>query len=360
MSPKVGILRTMGEGVRVSGPLACLTVRPLLVLAPMTDPISPEVLARYLAGQATDAERRAVDAWAAADPAHDRELRRLQEAWHPAPPGRWNVDAAWLRVAPRLEARPRAVPLWRRPLALAAVLAVSAGAVLAWRAMRAPDWAAPVHEITAAGERRSVSLPDGTRIVLAPESDLRVGEGYGRDERRVDLSGEAWFEVSHDASRPFRVHAAGTVTEDLGTEFSVRALPGSGRVQVALVSGSASLMREGSARARAAVLGPGDVARLFDTDSLVIVQRGQRVDELTAWRDGRLVFRDAPLGEVAGELSRWYGIPFRLEDSSVASRRLDATFQMDQLDETVSILALALSGEAVVTRDSAAVVIRGP
>lgn len=326
----------------------------------MTDPVSSELLARYLSGQATDAERRTVEAWAGADPAHAAELAKLQRAWQPSPGGPWDVDAAWNRVASRMATRPRAVPGWRRPMALAATLAAVAVAALAWRALQSPVPLVEIHAVTTAGERRSVDLPDGTRVVLAPGSDLRVDPYYGRGQRRVNLTGEAWFEVTHDAARPFRVHANGTITEDLGTEFSVRALRGSGSVQVVLVTGSASLIREGAAPARAAVLVPGDVARLLDTDSLVIVQRGQRVDELTAWREGQLVFRDAPLREVAADLSRWHGIAFRLEGSTLADRRLDATFDVSRLDETVQILSLSLGSEAHVTRDSAAVVIRAP
>jgi transmembrane sensor len=310
----------------------------------MTQSPADELLARYLAGEATADERRAVEAWGASAPAHRAELDRLRAAWTPAPRpvGSWDVDQAWARVARRLD-DPAAAPLVprRRALAMAAAVVLALGAALVWRTVRE---AAPAARVvaTAAGELRSFDLPDGTRITLAPGSRLQVAGDYGRGLRRVDLEGEAWFEVTHDAARPFQVHAAGTVTEDLGTEFAVRALPDGSPVRVAVVSGSASLRRADRPAAEAVTLLPRDVALLPPDATVATVERGVAVAPLVAWRDGRLEFDGQTLDTVARDLSRWYGLEFRLADPALAARRLTATVHLDRLEDALDVLRLSL------------------
>ena len=311
----------------------------------MADTLSSNLLARYLGGEATDAERAEVEAWART-PANGQELDRLKALWQPARDQHWNVEDAWQRVSARLDApaevevlAPRRGLGWDVALAAAVVLALGAGAV--WRAMRVTTATPAMVVATAAGERRTVDLADGTQIILAPGSQLTVPSGYGDDVRRVDLQGEAWFAVEHDATRPFLVYAAGTITEDLGTEFLVQELADGAGVRVALVSGSASLRSDGGT-AGAVTLNPNDVGMLSAGDTAVQVERGVRLDALVAWPSGRLEFEDAPLAEVATALTRWYGMPVVLADSSMATRRFSGTLRLDALEDALEVLRLSL------------------
>lgn len=311
----------------------------------MADTLSSDLLARYLSGEASDAERAEVEAWARVE-ANGRELERLTAIWHPAPDQRWNVEDAWQRVAARLD-RPAEVETvfprrrlgWDVALAAAVVLALGAGAV--WRVMRVSTNLPAMVVATTAGERRTVDLTDGTRIILAPGSQLAVAGSYGRDERRVELRGEAWFTVTHDAERPFLVYAAGTITEDLGTEFLVQELPDGAGVRVALVSGSASLRSDGGSAAAVTLL-PNDIGTLAVGDTAVQVERGVRLDALVAWSNGRLEFENAPLSEVAAALTRWYGVSVVMADSSFFDRRFSGTLRLDALDDALEVLRLSL------------------
>jgi len=308
--------------------------------------IAPELLARYLSGQATPAERQEVERWQER-PENRHELDRLRAAWQPArPEASWDVDRAWQRVAGRLDQDPAAPPrrILRVPapvLALAATVMLAVGAAWLWTALR-PVSVAPVSYATQSGERRTVDLPDGTRVVLAPGTELRVAGDYGRGSRRVDLQGEAWFEVEHDAARPFLVHAAGTITEDLGTEFLVQVLPGDAGVRVALVSGSASLRRAEDAASAAVVLSPDDLGLLAPGDATARVERRASLDALVSWHEGRLEFEDARLAEVAAALTRWYAVPVLLEGGALGERRFTGTLRLDELDGALEILRLSL------------------
>jgi len=310
---------------------------------------SPDLLARYLSGAATDAERAVVAAWAA-DPAHRRELEQLGAVWQAEPAdAEWDVDRAWRQVAARLE--PASAPVRalrfkpRSPLlAIAAAALLVAGAGWLWTVSR-PDPVAPGIYATVEGEQRRLTLPDGSRILLAPRSELRVAPDYGRPTRRVDLRGEAWFEVEHDAERPFLVHAAGTITEDLGTEFLVRELPGGVGVEVALVTGSASLRREGEASSAAVTLEPNDLARLARGDTRAQVTRAVTLDPVVSWRHGFLTFEDATLDTVRAELERWYGLVVVLADPALGARRFTGPLPLLSADDALEVLRIALGVE---------------
>ena len=310
----------------------------------MSEPISTELLARYLTGEASAADRMDVERWLAEDPRNAAELRRLQSLIQPRPAGKWSTDAAWARVSSRLdETRVLVLERRRRTLALAAALVISLGAAVLWRVMDNKVERAAQVLTTVAGERRQLTLPDGSRIDLAPGSSVEVAAGYGDRERTVVLKGEAWFDVEHDAVRPFLVHAANTVTEDLGTSFTVRARDGEA-VRVVLVSGKASIRRDDATSA--VELNPGDVAVLGGTDSIPSVQRNVDITPLVSWRGGQLEFRDAPVGEVLAELERWYAVDFQLADGTIASRRITHTFAASDLDDALEVLSLSLGVRA--------------
>jgi transmembrane sensor len=322
----------------------------------MPESLSSELLARYLAGEASPAEQAEVEAWAAASEEHRAELDRLREAWAATgQPATWDVDSAWRRVAARLD-EPTVIPLpsgrRRVLLALAASLAVVVGAALVWQVTRTSRQEYPRAVSTAIGERSTVELSDGTRITLAPLTELRVQASYGRAERRVELSGEAWFQVVHDAARPFRVVAQGTVIEDLGTEFTVRAIPGSGLVRVAVVSGRASLRRDGAREESAVILDAADVAVLRDADSVPQVERRTVLAPHVSWREGRLSFDDIPLDSLAGELSRWFPVRFLVADPAAARLRFSGPLPLDRLGEALDIVAAALSLRIARTGDT--------
>lgn len=285
------------------------------------------------------------------------------------------------------------IPVWRRAGALlAASVAVAAGVVVARGAARPPATepalaqatTAPARHATGVGERQAFRLADGTQVVLGPASTLDVPAGYAVTARRVRLSGEAYFRAVHDPRRPFEVAAGDAVVQDVGTAFVVRGAP-QRAVDVAVTDGSVRLRaagRPGAAadtsadasadaagdRARPAtgvLLRAGDRGRVLAsvgaaTATVSVVARGTDVAADTAWTSGRLVFRDTPLGDVAGALRRWYGVTLRFADPALTDRHLTATFAGDSADEVLRVIGLATGarlerhGDTVVVRGAAA------
>jgi ferric-dicitrate binding protein FerR (iron transport regulator) len=318
----------------------------------MTESMPPDLLARYLSGDASPEERDQVERWAAEAPAHRAELDRLRAAWVRPRTGGWDIDRAWSRVQPQLAEPTRARPV-SVPVAMAASLLMVFAAGMVWQALTTRDSRDSTGELpnvyaTGPGQRLIIQLADGSELMLAPNSDVSIPSSYGNDERRVDLNGEAWFEVHHDVARPFRVYGGGAITQDLGTEFSVRTLPGQG-VRVVLVSGSASLRRDGAAEA--VVLQPSQVAVLEPGAGTARIERDVPVESLVSWRSGTVSFRDAPVDSVLAELARWYARRFALDDPADSARRFTGPLRIDDLDEALEVLTLSLGMTADRRRD---------
>lgn len=310
---------------------------------------SDELLARVLSGEGTPAERAVVESWAGASAGAAAELEQLRKAWGTGelPNGSWDVDRAWARVAPQLDApaatpdiAPRSHRGWPSwvPMAAAAVLVV--GAVWGWRTF-GPVAGTEVMYATAAGERKSVTLADGSTVVLAPRSNLVVSARYGRSARELTLSGEAWFSVVHDDARPFTVAADAFRVRVLGTVFTVRTQAGD-TLGVSVVEGRVAVRRAAGASSDETVMTAGDIGRFTTGGVAALVDRAQPVAALATWTAGDLALVDVAAAEAVAAVARWHDTTISLADPSAARRLVTITLPLDSLDRALDDLALLL------------------
>jgi len=281
-------------------------------------------------------ERRAFDAWIDADPARAVAYARVEATWDRA--GR-------LAAAPPARTAPdRAMPgaLMSRRAAAAALLAVGAGGAALWWTTREP-----VYE-TAVGERRTIALPDGSRIDLNTASRAQVA--FGRDFREVRLlAGEALFEVAKDPSRPFVVRAGNAAVRAVGTAFNVRLRDGAAEVTVTegvvAVADRSAVARPAPVRigaGRAAVVRRGAVAvSTVDRDT---------VQRRIAWRVGMIELRGETLEQAVAEFNRYRAGKLVVADPRLAAIRVGGTFETDESDKFLTALR---SGFGVSTREGA-------
>ncbi|HJU75375.1 MAG TPA: FecR domain-containing protein [Gemmatimonadaceae bacterium] len=321
-----------------------------------------EDLIRLIEGECTAEEAAAIQRWVSADPERAALLRQLRTVWRltGGSPQRWNLDAARKRLQSAGAGVDDAEPLpnagvrapgparrWylsRWPMrAAAAVFALAAG--LYWAARMSPEY--PDREYTTApGQRAELSLRDGSRVLLSVDTRLRVPRDFGEATRTVELSGQAYFVVRHDAQRPFLVQTRRGVAEDLGTAFDVRAYDHESFVQVVVAEGAVALQ---AARAREA--GPARLT-LYARDRGVIDAGGTvrrsplvTVDDYVAWTRGALVFHNAPVDSVVAELRRWYDVDLRVETASLGTEPITITFTMESAGEAIAALAKVLDAE---------------
>ena len=274
------------------------------------------------------------------DPRDSRIIQWIRGYRTPNEP-EFDVNAGWSRFQLRHGVRVRSrralgvSPLvWR----IAAVLVIAVGGALVWRAQRSGT-AAMLERVVANGERSTVTLDDGSRVTLNGGSRLRYPVGAGLRDRDLYLEGEAFFEVTHDPSRAFRVHAGRGVIRDIGTRFTVRAYAATSPIEVVVTDGVVELARDSSdaaglrlARGEGGTLGPsGEPARMTTIS----------VGRYVGWTTGELVFDNTALRDAASELERWYGVRI-VVDSSLAARPVAARFHGERVDQVLDAITLAL------------------
>lgn len=226
----------------------------------------------------------------------------------------------------------RGFPLWR-PMRRYALPAVAAALILAFLM---PEMAIRLRadHISTIGEMRPVSLADGSAIMLGADSALTARLGADRREVRL-LRGEAWFDVARDESRPFTVHADDMAVTVTGTAFDVAMTEGV--MSVGLADGSVRVTRPGLPGLKLA-LQPGQ-RLVIDRATGVAALRAVDVQEIGAWRSGRLVAHDSSLADVAAALDRYYHGMIIVRGDMLKSARVTGVY--DLMDTEGSLRTLA-------------------
>lgn len=269
----------------------------------------------------------ALEKWLAASSRHRVAYLRLKAAWQRAD------RLAALKRAP-MRAAPAPPGLWSRlripALAAAALVLLFAGKTYL-ESGRQPE----LVYATGLGQTQAYQLADGTRMELNTGTRVRTEIGGGR--RFVTLeSGEAYFEVVHDASHPFVVQAGKRRITDLGTKFSVflngdnvRVLVREGRVRVESLPGAAG--------AAPIVVEAGNEAITQGLGALIFPKPDSEIARDLSWRNGMLVFDQLPLTEVAEEFNRYNAKHIQVEGNA-RKIRIGGSFKADN----VSVFLLLL------------------
>ncbi|MBR1462280.1 MAG: FecR domain-containing protein [Prevotella sp.] len=170
---------------------------------------------------------------------------------------------------------------------------------------------------TPRGGEFKVTLEDGTEVWLNADSRLRYPETFEGNERRVEVTGEAYFKVAKNAEKPFYVVSGGQEVRVYGTEFNVHAYDDEATIFTTLVEGSISL-RPVNGNKSELMLTPGKQA-LFNKDEAAATVRNVDTEVVTSWRSGVFVFEDQNLEQIMRTLSRWYDFEYEFADQQVAA-----------------------------------------
>lgn len=159
-------------------------------------------------------------------------------------------------------------------------------------------------------------LSDGSRVWLNSETELKYPVVFDEDKREVFLTGEAYFEVTKDVTRPFVVITPQTQTTVLGTSFNVMAYQGEVQTEVTLVEGAVKV----KAGKRECQIIPGQQVTV-DNGSLEMAQQQINVSFYTSWKDGLFDFDNMALSDLCVKLSRWYDVNFFFRNQAAAEKR---------------------------------------
>ena len=297
-----------------------------------------ETAAYWLVRQAdglSGEEQAQLDAWLGAAVEHRTAFWRLEYSWEKA--GRLGalrgpdtLVEAIAEATPLVSPR-RGASRWAVGLAATLALAILTSTALVWPR--------PAHYATDTGERRLVALSDGSRVELNTETRLRAFMSPDNREAWLD-EGEAYFDVAHDASRPFTVHMGDRTVRVLGTRFSVRR--DRDKVQVLVAEGRVRLSgpKSGPA-AKPVLLVRGDVATGIGSSVLQSRTSDQRVDDQLAWRRGLLVFDQVTLSDAAAEFNRYNQTQLKVLDPQTAAIRIGGSFEATNVEAFVRLLQSA-------------------
>ncbi len=283
-------------------------------------------LLRIRSENCTETERHAFNIWLEENPNHRQTYETVLAQWE------W-MEPFKAVSFPARDAALRYRGKSRRRLFIystAATLLLALGLT----AFMPNGWIGIPHTyIAEKGGRQTINLADGSSIELNTESEVRVH--FNRWRRNVEMiKGEAFFTVAHDAGRPFEVRAGSGRIRDIGTAFEVYIKPEQVivAVQEGIVEVQASEKCELTAGQQLAFNNSGEFKTL----------QTQGVAALTAWRQGKLVFRDRRLDDVLAELGRYHDSRIRLQNESLGKLRVSGTFHTAELGDTLNAIAAIL------------------
>jgi hypothetical protein len=163
---------------------------------------------------------------------------------------------------------------------------------------------------TSKGETFSTVLEDGSRIWLNSSSSVRYPVAFTGNERKIEITGEAYFEIAHDASKPFKVMAGGMETEVLGTRFNINSYRDETMIRTTLLEGSVKITPSGNGAPT--ILKPGQQAVLKINDSHLATDLAindlPNLEAVMAWKEGQFYFDNADITTVMHQLEKWYNI----------------------------------------------------
>ncbi|MEI6123769.1 MAG: FecR domain-containing protein [Bacteroidota bacterium] len=327
-----------------------------------------DLMSRYFCGEATPEERVLLRKWLGADAANQQQFDALNATWQHLERAKIeknvDVDGEWatfkLRIAARAEQETPIVKLYseQKPPQRLYMRFLKYAAVLVWIGLSTFLVYRYIHRsqeltLTAAKQNLQTLLADGSDVTLGANSTMVYPDKFNGDTRRIKLSGEAYFNVKHDASHAFVVMAGDVRVEVLGTSFYVNTQAANGNVEVVLTSGKVAVYYKDKPEART-ILEPGQKAVVSLADKKIRKEVNEDENYL-AWKTRKLVFTDEKLQEVVPTLNKVYGSDILLATNSIADCRITATFDKQSLDAVLNVLQATLDLTIVKKGNSIAV-----
>lgn len=311
-----------------------------------------ELIANYLT---EGLDKNALDelkTWIAASAENQQYFIRQREIWFSAVSREaasvYDKDKAFENFRSRVESQKEIQSisrqgfnlsaLWRYAAVVAIIIAV--GCISYWQGeVNVKDTFADISVEAPLGSKTKLYLPDGTLVWLNAGSRMTYSQGFGVDNRKVELEGEGYFEVKRNEKIPFFVKTKDLQLQVLGTKFNFRDYPEDHEVVVSLLEGKVglnNLLRE----EKEAVLSPDERAVLNKANGLLTVE-SVTASNASQWTDGYLFFDEELLSDIAKELERSYNVKIHIANDSLKTFRFYGNFvrREQNIQEVLEALA---------------------
>jgi transmembrane sensor len=306
-----------------------------------------EQLINYITGNIDKDEAAAVRKWIVDSEENRKEFYRLKNiyALSRGAENSPEINSDYLIVKKKLTRvhEGTLIRMLRQSLKYAAVAAITLLAVYFTNKLQdkepAEVQAVLFHQVTVPmGQISEFEFADGTRAWLNAGTTLRIPETGSGNQREVYLEGEAYFDVTKNEEKPFVVYSGLQEVRVFGTAFNIRAYSEMDHIETTLVEGSLGVRH--TQMDGMVTLKPGEQFRLSLSGGKNILQKID-TQPLEAWKDGKLIFRNRPLCDIANDLERWYNVKIRFEDEEIKQYRFSGTIlkykPIDQILEAIKL-----------------------
>ncbi len=207
--------------------------------------------------------------------------------------------------------------------------------------------------VTGRGGEYGFTLSDGTKVWLNSQSEIEFPVSFKGDQRVINLTGEAYFEVTHDPKRPFVVHSFNQTVQVIGTSFNIKAYADEDKVFTTLIEGKVSVGSGGDK----ITLTPGMESVCLRSNNGIETYK-VNTDFSTAWRSGYFMFNEQDLTEMIKVLQRWYEYEFIYNNKSRGADTFSGRFnKYSDLESTLRSITLAGGPEFIINENDKRVII---
>jgi transmembrane sensor len=303
-----------------------------------------DLLAKYLADETDTHESDTISEWIIASEDNQKTFDHSKIIWEGAKSQqKVDVEAAWaklnitkkkaIQVVDNQEIKPVVKLNWvSNFLKIAAVLVVIFGL---WF-VAAKQFITPQNDVLSfKSGNQSIEkiLPDGTKILLSKNSEITYPKTFEGNTREMNLTGEGFFDVHHDAAHPFIIHTQGTDVRVLGTSFNVRAY--NTQVQVLVKTGRVQFSKNNAN----VILTKGQKGEILANVDTIIKSEVAEVETIVKDKSYSFVFNKMTLGEVAESLSKQFNREIKFSQNKIKNCKLTATFENENLENIIAVIA---------------------
>lgn len=193
---------------------------------------------------------------------------------------------------------------------------------------------------------QTIHLPDGSTVILNTNSTLNYPSVFSKGRRDVYLSGEGFFDIRHDPSKPFFVHAGKLVVKVLGTVFNIRSYPQQENIQVTVTRGKVQVLKEEKILG---TLTASDQITFANSSEDVKITRADTL-AVTAWKPAELHFNDITMEEASRQIEKQFNMTVEFSNSSIKECRVTATFsENDMVEEVLAVICAVSKSDYTIT-----------
>jgi transmembrane sensor len=316
-----------------------------------------DMLGRYVKGEVSEKESRRIEAWLDENGNSDSEWQQMDKARR----DRWLANVFGdIRQSIRSEAK--AIVLkkrsaWRNIAAVAAVFALFFSLWLEWPALQSSLSPVRLTTITvSAKQKKQVVLPDGSIVWINSSSQIKYPLKFKNTIREVYLAGEAYFDIKHNASRPFIIHTGKVITTVLGTAFNIKEDRLNHTVVVTVTRGKVNVA---DGNQSLGTLTPNHQIT-FNTLSNKHIQNSIDAEKVIAWQENYIHFNDITFAEATARLEQRFKVKIRFANDKVKDCQFTGTALKQQKLENILKVICAFNEATYRTNADGTIIIDGP